>query len=69
MTDCIDIPASLAAAHKKHDLGRTLPTQLQFICFDRQKKSVQQKMLHEIFKVRGYPLILTDGCEYTMHLK
>ena len=69
MISSIDIPASLAAAHKKYDLARTLPTQLQFISFERQKKEIQQHMLYEIFKVRGYPLILDDGCEYQLHLK
>ena len=65
----IDIPASLALAHKKHDQGRTLPSQLQFCLFERQKTEVQKKMLHEIFKVRGYPLVLDCGSEYRLHLK
>ena len=61
----IDIKASLALAHKKHDVCRSLPEQLQFCFFERQKMEVQQRMLNEIFKVRGYPLVLDDGTEWS----
>lgn len=57
----IAISDSIWNAHKNHDQRRTLPQQLEFAHFRGQKQSIQQVMLWEIFKLRGYPVVLLDG--------
>ena len=59
----IAISDSISNAYQKHDQRRTLFRQLEFAEFAHQTKIIQQVMIWEIFKLRGYPVVLLDGTE------